>query len=452
MSGPRTVVYAGPTISADAVHAVLPEAEVLPPLARGDLLGFQWNRGDTAVIIDGYFRERRSVGYKEILWLLSEGVRVLGGASMGALRAAELSPFGMHGVGVVYRMYATGEIDGDDEVGVLHGPAAMGYPPRTVALVNLRYGCREGIASNLISEAAGQRIVAAAKALPFTHRSWQEIESGVTAEDLPFLETLRDRISSGEWDLKRLDASAALQAAGEVDTTAPEPRLAESTALTGISHNWLLSRRSAREYAPDRWMSDLDVLDAARLFDDEYPRLHADALAGLLDDFAGSAGVSVQAYARAKLGVDGQPPLPARLASWLTSTELAESTPEQRLRLVMTRVWPIWQSMDWRPAVLAVLQKSDRWPEWSALVADADEAAEQDRYRLVVPPPAICGQLFLRHWRLPGTSAEVAMSSRGFAGVDDLGRAARRFFAFDLRRSRRPAKAVAGTGEAVTGA
>lgn len=452
MSQRKVVVYAGPTISPDAVHAVLPEAQVLSPLARGDLLAGRWNRGDTAVVIDGYFRERRSVGHKEILCLLSEGVDVIGAASMGALRAAELSPYGMRGVGVVYRMYATEEIDGDDEVGVLHGPAVMGYPAQTVALVNLRYGCREGAATNLVPEATGRRIIAAAKALPFTHRSWQEIENRLGEEDRDSLSVLREKIGSGEWDLKRLDALSALRAVDTPDAAAPTPRAIEPTALTGITHNWLLTRRSLYEHAPGRWMSDLEVLDAARLFDEEYPQLHEHVLTSLLEDFAAAQGVTVHAYAQAKLGVDGRAPLPGRLASWLTPTELAGLAPEQRLRLVMVRVWPIWQSLDWRPAELSRLRASHRWPEWSEIVSQAAEAADESRYRLVIPPPAVCGELFLRHWRQPETSAEIEMARRGFLSHEDLGRAVTRFFAFDVRRGRGLAGAAAGTGRVAGGA
>ena len=95
MSPAKVVVYTGPTISAAQVHAVLPAAQLRPPAARGDLLAERWSRGDVAVVIDGYFRERRSVGHKEILRLLADGVHVVGAASMGALRAAELAPCGM---------------------------------------------------------------------------------------------------------------------------------------------------------------------------------------------------------------------------------------------------------------------------------------------------------------------------------------------------------------------
>jgi hypothetical protein len=423
----KVVVYAGPTISADEVHAVLPEALVRPPAARGDLLVDQWAAGDVAVVIDGYFRERRSVGHKEILRLLGAGVRVIGAASMGALRAAELAACGMDGTGDVFQMYASGEIDGDDEVGMLHGPADQGYPARTVALVNLRHACR------VSSVPAGPRIVAAAKELPFTHRTWGDLARVVGADDLETLRALESGIASGEWDLKRRDAVAALHAAGR----AVEAPARVGVTFTGISDHQVLTRRSRREYAPGRWMSDVDVLTAARLFDPEYPALHERILSGLLTEFCALSAAGIRDYAYEKLGIDGLEPLPGALTAWLTDAEVATLGREEQARLVLVRVWPVWQSQDWRPAVLAAVRAAGRWEQWRDLVVRADEVAEETRFTMVVPPPAICAKLFLRHWRRPGTSAAVEMARRGFAGPEELGAAVRRFMPLDLRSARR---------------
>ncbi|WP_162688656.1 MULTISPECIES: TfuA-like protein [unclassified Streptomyces] len=452
MSGSRVVVYAGPTISAADVRAVLPEAEVRPPAGRGDLLADQWAPGDVVVVIDGYFRERRSVGHKEILQVLTEGAQVVGAASMGALRAAELVPCGMRGLGTVYGMYAAGEIDGDDEVGVLHGPAEMGYPAQTVALVNLRYGCKEGAETELVEAASGRRIVAAAAALPFTHRGWKDIERALDDQDHDALRTLEEMIGSGVWDVKRLDAMAALrevaggavagrEAAGQ-GSVEPGSGKADVT-FTGISRGQSLARRTRREYAPGRWMSDLDVLDAARLFDEDYPAVHEDVLTGLLGEFAGAGGMTAEAYGMSKLGLDDRSPLPDPLARWFTERERAELAAADRTRLLMVRVWPVWQSADWRPAVLARLRESGRWADWCDIVARADEVAEEARPRLVVPPPAMCAKLFLRHWQRRGTSPDAEMARRGFSGLDGLGGAVRRFFAYDVRRGRERGSAAA---------
>ncbi|MEU7859759.1 TfuA-like protein [Nonomuraea sp. NPDC049141] len=435
MSRQKTVVYAGPTISHDEVLAVLPEARTRPPVARGDLLREEWGRDDTAVIIDGYYRERLSVGHKEILWLLNEGVNVIGAASMGALRAAELSPYGMRGVGSVFRMYATGEVDGDDEVAVLHGPAERGYPTGTVAMVNLRYGCQEGARTGLVPAAAGERIVEAAKSRPFVHRTWPELEEALGPAAGDALSTLERMIGTGEWDLKRLDAVAALNAVGGHRAEAPSAWAAD-VALTGITHYEALAWRSMREYAPGRWMSDLDVLDAARLFGQDYPRLHEQVLTGLLTDFADARGLRLEEYTRVRLGVDDRADVPPSLASWLSEAERATLPAAEQLRLVMVRVWPVWQSEDWRPIILERIRLSSHWPEWSDLVARADEVAEQTRGRVVVPAPAICGRIFSRHWNGPGTSAEVELARRGFLGMADLGQTVSRFFALDVRKAK----------------
>ncbi|MFD1545182.1 TfuA-like protein [Nonomuraea guangzhouensis] len=432
MSRQKTVVYAGPTISHDEVRAVLPEARTRPPVARGDLLREEWGREDTAVIIDGYDRERLSVGHKEILWLLNEGVNVIGAASMGALRAAELSPYGMRGVGSVFRMYASGEVDGDDEVAVLHGPAERGYPTGTVAMVNIRYGCQEGARTGLVPAAAGERIVETAKSRPFVHRTWPELEEALGPESGDALSTLERMIGTGEWDLKRLDAVAALSAVGRHRAEAPSAWAADA-ALTGITHYEALAWRSMREYAPGRWMSDLDVLDAARLFGEDYPELHEQVLTGLLTDFAGARGLGLEAYTRARLGVDDHAGLSPSLASWLSETERDTLPAAEQLRLIMVRVWPVWQSEDWRPIVLARIRESSRWSEWSDLVARADETAEQTRGRLVVPAPATCGRIFSRRWNGPGTSAEVELARRGFLSMTDLGQTVSRFFALEVR-------------------
>lgn len=430
MSSPTVVVYAGPTIAEADVRAVLPDAELRPPAGRGDLLDRHWRPGDVAVLIDGYFRERRSVGHKEILHLISDGVRVIGAASMGALRAAELAPCGMRGVGTVYEMYRRGEIDGDDEVGMLHGPAAHGYPARTVALVNLRHAVRAAAAAGRVPEVTGARIVAAAKDLPFVARSWSDLAAAVGEPDRPALDVLAAGIDSGEWDVKRRDARAALLAAGD-GTPAPS---VPAVTFTGISRHQLRVRRSRHEYAPGRWRSDMDVLDAARLFDPDHPARHGRVLGGLLDEIAAADGHTAAEYAYAKLGVDG--PLPDALACWLTDAEIARLSPDERIRTLLIRVWPVWHSADWRPAVLADLRADPAWDRWCELVARADEAAEQARYRIVVPPPAICAQLFQRHWRVPGTHPRIELARRGFTGPEDLGPPARRFFALDLRERR----------------
>lgn len=132
----RIVVTAGPTISAADIRSVVPDAEVAPPIAFGQALSYDLRSGDTLLIVDGLFFQQPSVRHKELLTLMADGVRVVGSSSMGALRAAELHPFGMEGYGWVFESYRDGVLEADDEVGVVHGDADDGYPVFVDALVN----------------------------------------------------------------------------------------------------------------------------------------------------------------------------------------------------------------------------------------------------------------------------------------------------------------------------
>jgi hypothetical protein len=160
-------VFVGPTLGAAEVLSVAPAAAVHPPVAHGDLLRLDLDAGDIAVIVDGYFHHVPSIRHKEILWLLARGVRVVGCASMGALRAAELYPYGMVGNGVVFRMYRDGVIDGDDEVAVPDGPAPD-YREFGVPLVGIRHATAAAVRAGALTGAQAQAIVEAGRALHYT--------------------------------------------------------------------------------------------------------------------------------------------------------------------------------------------------------------------------------------------------------------------------------------------
>ena len=111
---------------------------VLPPVAQGDVYRVAQERPSAIGIVDGYFEGVLSVWHKEILWAMAEGIHVFGSASMGALRAAELHQFGMRGIGRIFEAYRAGELEDDDEVAVIHGPAETGYLALSEAMVNIR--------------------------------------------------------------------------------------------------------------------------------------------------------------------------------------------------------------------------------------------------------------------------------------------------------------------------
>ena len=96
-----TTVFAGPSIDAATIAAAVPGATIAPPAARGDVWLAVESGAEVIGLIDGYFEHVPAVWHKELLDALERGCHVFGSSSMGALRAAELAPFGMVGVGSV---------------------------------------------------------------------------------------------------------------------------------------------------------------------------------------------------------------------------------------------------------------------------------------------------------------------------------------------------------------
>jgi hypothetical protein len=121
------LVFVGPSLPAAEARQLAPRAQIRPPIAVGELLelalGPVARRPGCVVILDGYLERMAAVWHKEILVALERGIAVWGGASMGALRAAELAPWGMIGAGEIYEAFARGELSADDEVAVAHLPA-----------------------------------------------------------------------------------------------------------------------------------------------------------------------------------------------------------------------------------------------------------------------------------------------------------------------------------------
>ncbi|PTQ69314.1 TfuA-like protein [Celeribacter persicus] len=427
----KTVIFAGPTISRSDITAHLPWAELRPPAGRGDIFAESWSTGDKAIIVDGYFRDQLSVGHKEILWLIEQGVETIGCASIGALRACELSEFGMIGVGSVFEMYANQEIDGDDEVAILHGPEELDFCALSVAMVNLRYGCERAISAGLMSPSAAEGITTIVKEMPFFERTWERLcQDGDLVKYHDELQLLEENIGLGRWNLKLLDAVSALTAAAE-EGEALEGIGTNEIQLTRLTRHEEVFWRSRRKNPSGRWETDFDVLDAARLFDPDYPALHHKALAAMLREAAGKGQETSNL-----LGVKSTKDLPAELHDWFTEKELGSLSHEDLCLLILVRAWPIWHRCDWRSEMVNQMRGTDRWSDWQNILSKADEATNSDPIK--VPPPQICASLFLRHWRNLDSTPKIEHARRGFHSLEELGRAAQRFFALDVKSGKNP--------------
>jgi hypothetical protein len=207
----HAVVFAGPTLDAATLTTVL-DVRVHGPVARGDVLRAV-EEGATALgLIDGYFERVPAVWHKEILWALAKGCRVYGAASMGALRAAELAPFGMIPVGTIAEAYLRGEFTDDDEVAVAHRGPEDGYAPLSEAMVNVRATLAAAHAAGVIGKGTHDTAVALMKRRFYAERSWALLASEGPRHGLPRdeLDALSAWLPTGKVDVKRRDALALL--------------------------------------------------------------------------------------------------------------------------------------------------------------------------------------------------------------------------------------------------
>jgi hypothetical protein len=219
------VLFTGPTLSPrEACQCV--EAVCLPPASQGDVYRAALRRPFAIGIIDGYFERVPAVWHKEILWAMSEGIHVFGSASMGALRAAELAPFGMIGVGAVFEAYRDGVLEDDDEVAVAHAAAEHDYRAGSEAMVNIRATLAKARTEGVLDAVAQVALERIAKQLFYPQRSYGHILESAAAAGIPHevIGALRRWLPAGAVNQKRADALAMLQAIADLMRTDPGPK------------------------------------------------------------------------------------------------------------------------------------------------------------------------------------------------------------------------------------
>ena len=205
-------VFTGPTISAAEARGEL-EAVYLPPAAEGDVYRVTLKRPQAIGIIDGYFQSIPAVRHKEILWAMNRGIHVFGSASIGALRAAELTAFGMEGVGTIFEFYRDGVLEDDDEVAIVHGPAEVGFRAGSEAMVDIRQTLRKAERVGVISAELGIALERIGKELFYPDRNYSTLLCSAFERRLPETELARLRkwLPQGRVNQKREDALAMLR-------------------------------------------------------------------------------------------------------------------------------------------------------------------------------------------------------------------------------------------------
>jgi hypothetical protein len=237
-------VFLGPTLAEKEARAEL-DAVYLPPVSAGDVYRL-WQRRPRAVgIVDGYFDRVPAVWHKEIMWMMEHGVHVFGAAGLGALRAAELDSFGMHGAGRVYQAFRDGALDRDDEVAVRHGTADDGYQPLSEAMVNIRSTLLAAQDQGIVSAATHKILLAAGTQLFYPDRTWEELlrVTETMSADAADIEALKRWLPAGRIDQQAADAVAMLREMRTFLAADPAPQgVSWSMADTAM---WEVAKRRA---------------------------------------------------------------------------------------------------------------------------------------------------------------------------------------------------------------
>lgn len=223
MASPPALVFLGPTLKI-AQARQFADAVYLPPAAQGSIIQAVRRRRPSAIlIIDGLFQSEPAVRHKEILWALDQGIPVLGAASMGALRAAELHGFGMIGIGLIYRWYRRWQGAPDDAVAVVHTPSELGAEALTVGLVDLLMTVKRAGRRGAITAGEQALLAHAARRLNFRDRDIAAIAAAAGIDP--------GRIRPHLVEQKKHDAIAALRHLHKVN---PEPRRDEFVWTTNF--------------------------------------------------------------------------------------------------------------------------------------------------------------------------------------------------------------------------
>ncbi|MDI9623700.1 MAG: TfuA-related McrA-glycine thioamidation protein [Methanothermobacter sp.] len=203
----RIVVFTGPSLHPREARKVL-DAEYHPPVRRGDILKAIKGPVDIIVIIDGVFHHEPAVAHKEIIEALKMGVKVVGGASMGALRASELDGLGMIGIGYVYHKYKDGSIESDDDVAVAFDPKTL--QPLSDSLVSIEYNFKKAYMHGIISRDELEYLIRIAKSIFYPKRTYDRIYKECNINPA-ILRRLKEFIKEEGVDIKREDAIKVLE-------------------------------------------------------------------------------------------------------------------------------------------------------------------------------------------------------------------------------------------------
>lgn len=207
----RAIVFVGPTLG-EAEASADGSLVFRPPAGRGDIYAASLLMPRAIGLVDACFETGPSVLHREILWAMSQGIHLFGAGSLGALRAVELAPVGMQGVGWVYEAFRTGRLAEDDEVVVAFGSSAAGQTARSEAMVDIRRTLDRAAEAGILGPATAAALAGIGKGLFYPRRTYARLLAAGARAGLPAAElrALRGWLPSGRVYQRRDDARAML--------------------------------------------------------------------------------------------------------------------------------------------------------------------------------------------------------------------------------------------------
>ena len=406
-------VFVGPSCPEPLLTEKYPDLIQHGPARHGDLFSPEIRDGDTAVIVDGIYHHRLALRHKEILDAMARGVTVIGAASIGALRAAELAPMGMTGVGLVHQWYRDGVFDGDDAVSVAHGetgsPVGVNVP-----LVNLYAALLAGRAAGVLAERAAGALLDLLEQEYYPLRTPERVRSIISGSgESAFGQWYAARLGEDPdaFDQKRADTLAALDVAVSI-------RRADAAHLTPADgdRDWRTEyhRRWRSGFAADAQAPGLQHRLAYRqVFDAEFPAtwwnyLQESFLRDRPDSPDGLYGEVVRRLGPAAGEWMDDPKLRGRITSLVLP--VPDLSDRRQVRLLLDG-----QSAADRETAAAWLDLGRRY-------------LEQHRERsLLGISESTCRGLLSEIWKISQADLPVECGRRGFSSVKQAAKALRPF-------------------------
>jgi hypothetical protein len=206
------IIFVGPSLHRDRAFLRRRQDDVIwaGPARCGDIARAARSGVTAIALVDGLFDQSAAPWHKEVLYALSLGLPVAGGASMGALRAAECAAFGMTGIGTIYRRYASGEIVDDAEVAQLHAPEELNYLPLTEPMVNVDPTLSLLESRGAVEPATVESLAAAARRIHYSERTYAEMIRRSAGLDPEEAQRADAWLQDNAIDQKRTDALEVL--------------------------------------------------------------------------------------------------------------------------------------------------------------------------------------------------------------------------------------------------